>query len=201
MEWFKPRSVATERWKFKVQALKNNRSQKLDVSFVSLVSGTVSLLLQSLVGGFTGHFTASRQPMATGKSPRPQSSLNVSTSSSAICKAQTVFEYGQSITALSGDTFFLGCSSFSYYKMKPVLLCFDTLYWGLMFSYYDFNSFFVCFFVLVRALGAVIICQFNLDHWGCFAFPGLVICLLSLTSFLNFASLFECISFIFLHVL
>ena len=42
---------------------------KLHVAFVCLVSGTVSLLPQGLVGGFTGHFTASRRPMATGKSP------------------------------------------------------------------------------------------------------------------------------------
>lgn len=50
----------------------NHGSQQLDVAFVSLVSGTVSLLLQSLAGGFTGHFTASRQPMATGKSQKPK---------------------------------------------------------------------------------------------------------------------------------
>lgn len=54
---------------------KENR--KPDVAFVSLLSGPVSLLLQSLAGGFTGHFTASRQPMATGKSTGPQSSLSV----------------------------------------------------------------------------------------------------------------------------
>lgn len=68
--WFRPRSVS----KFKG---KKNRSQTPDVSFVSLLSGPVSLLLQSLAGGFTGHFTATRQPMATGKSTGPQSSLSV----------------------------------------------------------------------------------------------------------------------------
>ena len=57
------------------------------MAFVSLVSGTIPFLLQSLVGGFTGHFAASWQPMATGKSPRPQSSLNDSTFSSPARKA------------------------------------------------------------------------------------------------------------------
>lgn len=60
--------VSADRW-VEVQSSsfkkEKHSSQKLDVPFVSLVSGTVSLLLQSLVGGFTGNFTASRQPMAT----------------------------------------------------------------------------------------------------------------------------------------
>lgn len=62
-------------------------------SFVPFVSGTVSFLLQSLVGRFTGNFTASRQPVATRQSQRPQSSLIVSASSSAagICKAQAAY--------------------------------------------------------------------------------------------------------------
>lgn len=66
--------VSASRGGGKVQSsqCKNSGSQKLDVAFVCLVSGTVSLLLQCLVGGFTGNFTASRQPMATGKSPNPK---------------------------------------------------------------------------------------------------------------------------------
>lgn len=100
----------------------------------------------------------------------------------------------QSLTAQTGETFSFGCSLVSY-NMKPVLLlCFDTLCWGLLFS--DFNSFFLFLYVL----SVLWLCQFNLDHWGCFAFSGLVICLLSLASFLNFVSLFECISFVFLRV-
>lgn len=39
------------------------------MAFVCLLSGTVSLLLQGLAGGFAGHLAASRQPVATGKSP------------------------------------------------------------------------------------------------------------------------------------
>lgn len=74
MEWFRPRSVpAGEGGGGQSSHCQSNHgSQQLDVAFVSLVSGTVSLLLQSLVGGFTGHFTASRQPMATGKSQNPK---------------------------------------------------------------------------------------------------------------------------------
>lgn len=57
--------------------VQREENRKPDVAFVSLLSGPVSLLLQSLAGGFTGHFTASRQPMATGKSAGPQSSLSL----------------------------------------------------------------------------------------------------------------------------
>lgn len=95
MAWFKPRSVPTEGLKIKVQALKKEKKtvpKSQTCPFVSLVSGPVSLLLQSLVGGFTGHFTASRQPVAAGQSQRPQRSLNVSSSRPPTCRAQTVSE-------------------------------------------------------------------------------------------------------------
>lgn len=52
--------------------------QKVDVSFVPVVSGAVPLLLQSLVRGFTGDFAASQQPVAARRPQRPQSSLRMS---------------------------------------------------------------------------------------------------------------------------
>lgn len=84
--WFKPRWVRTTEVKKKKESLRLKMNKSEMCFFVPFISGTVSLLLQSLAGCFTGNFTASRQPVATGQSQRPQSSLNVS--ATGICKAQ-----------------------------------------------------------------------------------------------------------------
>lgn len=99
--------------------LKGQSFQKLDVLFVSFISGAVSLLLQSLVGGFTRHFRASRQYVAAGQSQRPQSSLNVSTFTSPACKAQTALSSPVSVATLQPEQY---CFFVVTFELGPVFM-------------------------------------------------------------------------------
>lgn len=87
--------------------------------------GPVPLLLQSLAGGFTGHFTASRQPMATGKSAGPQSRLSVFTPGPLVL--QSTRRAARRCTAGRPDSWAAVPDPLQD-QNPPVLVCFYTLY-------------------------------------------------------------------------
>ena len=88
------------------------------------------------------------------------------------------FKHVRSITA----EWFTGESLLAVVGLVSFKIC------SFLFCYSDF-IFFVCFFGYV--FSELWLCQLNLDHWGYFAFSGLVICLLSKASFFYFVSQFD----------